>query len=43
MTVVVENADADAGRSALDLCDRIGEYLETRCNCTLVSSGGLHE
>ena len=42
VTVVVENADADAGRSALDLCDRIGEYLETRCNCTLVSSGGLH-
>lgn len=42
VTVVVENAEADTGRAALDLCDRIQEYLEARCSCTLKFSGGLH-
>lgn len=42
VTVVVENPEADTGRAALDLCDRIQEYLEARCSCTLKFSGGLH-
>ncbi len=42
VTVVVEGCAPEERRATADLCDKIYDYLEQRCSCTLTAAGLLH-
>lgn len=42
VTVVVEGSNPEERRIVADLCDKIYDYLEQRCSCTLTAAGLLH-